>query len=382
MSWAGHGQGPWQPVLELPERVGVVQCSVAPLAKTLVAVATEHSVFVYATHTDGARLALHRVASFLVGARAAALAWSPGAQYGQEDGVVRIELLAAVGDELRLLTATHDATSNAVLGTAGVRIDDVAWCAAPGYERYVAVGCADGVQLWDLEPADGAHAAVRRVLRLGAPVVSVAFHAHVPKLLLAVDASGVGRLVDWPAALDAREAHAVPTHASFADAPAVARHAAQGAAARGHAAWHAQDAEVVCAALGAHWRVWQVPRGGAARVVLQGAVPGGAAPAGAWVAWAPTNARLLAVGARAPCAEGGVQLIDTAFPQSPRTVAVHAQTARVPAAVDVRARGVRGAVRAVAEGVGGLAWLPQRVGGVEVLLVAVGARLVAVPAAT
>ena len=294
-------------------------------------------------------------------------------------------MLAAVGDELRLLTATHDASSSVVLGTAGARIEDVAWCAAPGYEQYVAVGGAEGVQLWDLEPADGARAAVRRVVPCGAPVASVAFQTQVPKLLLVVDASGVGRLLDWPAALAAPAARAVPTHASFADAPAVARHAAQGAAARGHAAWHAQDAEMVCAAFGAHWRVWQVPRGGAARVVLQGAVPGGAQPAGACVAWAPTNARLLAVGARAPCAEGGVQLIDTAFPQSPRTIAVHVQSARVPAAVDVRARGARGArgaARAVAEGVAGLAWLPQRVGGVEVLLVAVGARVVAVPAAT
>lgn len=288
-----------------------------------------------------------------------------------------------MGDELRLLTATHDATSSAVLGTAGARIGDLAWCAAPGYEQYVAVGCDDHtVQLWDLEPAHGGRAAAARVLRVGAPVRTVAFHTHVPKLLLVVDASGVGRLVDWAAALAAPDARALPTSASFADAHAVAQHAAQGAPAAGHAAWHALDADVVGAALGAHWHVWQLgARGGGAHVVLHGAVPGGAQqPGGACLAFAPTNARLLAVGARAPCAEGGVLLIDTAFPQSPRSVAVQVQTARVPAAVDVRggARAARGAARTAAEGVAALAWLPQRVAGTDVLLVAVGARLVAV----
>lgn len=37
-AWGAHTSGPLQPVLELPERVGAVQCSAAPLAKTLVAV--------------------------------------------------------------------------------------------------------------------------------------------------------------------------------------------------------------------------------------------------------------------------------------------------------------------------------------------------------
>lgn len=52
---------------------------------------TEHSVFVYTSCVNETRLSLERVATFLVGAPATALAFSPGAQYGGEDGVQRIE---------------------------------------------------------------------------------------------------------------------------------------------------------------------------------------------------------------------------------------------------------------------------------------------------
>lgn len=52
---------------------------------------TDHSVAVYATHTEDTRLRLAPVASFFVGSAATALAFSPGAQYGNEDGVEKIE---------------------------------------------------------------------------------------------------------------------------------------------------------------------------------------------------------------------------------------------------------------------------------------------------
>lgn len=305
--------------------------------------------------------------------------------------------MIAVADELRLLSATAQETTSTVLGPTHTVVHELAWCSAPGYEQYLAAACEDStVQLWDLEPPSGTPE--RHALRLAAPVQSVAFHVRMPKLLLAFDASGVGRLIDWLASL-APGVHDAQTTLSFSDASALALHATQGVHTPAYAAWQAQDADVIGAVLGARWSVWQVGAQGAhpARAALQGTLGATTVPGRGCFAFAPTNARLFAVStpALSPAllaqagyvsgttggATSAVQLLDTAFPQSPRRLDVHVMTPHVPGAVDLDATGTGGVASApTAHGVTGLDWLPQRVGAYDVLLVAVGTRLVPIPA--
>lgn len=80
--------GAWQPLLALPERIAGVYACHAPLGKRLVAVVSEHSVGVYATHTAGTQLRFAHLVSFFLGGTATALAWSPGAAYEE---TLRIE---------------------------------------------------------------------------------------------------------------------------------------------------------------------------------------------------------------------------------------------------------------------------------------------------
>lgn len=303
--------------------------------------------------------------------------------------------MIAAGDELRLLSHSAHGTSSTVLGTTSARINDMAWCATPGYEQYVACAAQDGaVQLWDLEPTQGTPAC--HTLRLGASIQTVAFHAKVPKLLLAVDASGVGRLIDWLASIS-NGAHEAQTTMAFADPSAVALHAAQGVCTAGRAAWQAQDPDVIGALLGTHWSVWNVGARSAhpTRPLSSGTLAASALPGPGGFAFSPTNSRLFAVYAPAlspalvaqsgagSASHGTVHIYDAAFPQNPRRIEIQSQTPQTPAAVDLATTGTGGGVSTLpsAYSVAGLDWLPQRVGAYDVLLVAIGTRIVPIPAA-
>ncbi|WFD06937.1 hypothetical protein MVES1_002292 [Malassezia vespertilionis] len=381
--------GPWQPVLALPGAVHIVQCCTAPLAKNLVAIATDQSVYAYAIHTNDAHLQLAPVASFFLGAAVYALAWSPGAQYpnAEGEGVCRVELLVATADkQLRLLR--HDAvhgTEMSVLAQSQTPIHDLDWCATPGYEQYVAAAGGayatnlttdDGsLQIWDLEPEHGVPEC--HTMRLGASILSVSFHAKVPKLLLAVDASGVGRLIDWLASISP-ECDDVQTAVTFSDPSALAANVTQGICAMGGAAWQPHDPDVVGALLGTRWCVWNLASHttNPTRPSAHGAFQSGPMPSGGGIRFCPTNARLFAL--HIPAA---VQIFDASFPTSPRAIDVHDQAPfRGSRSVDLHADSTSARSVRQACTVGDVDWAPFRVGGYDVLFVAVGRQVLVVPA--
>ncbi|PKI84173.1 hypothetical protein MVES_002159 [Malassezia vespertilionis] len=323
--------GPWQPVLALPGAVHIVQCCTAPLAKNLVAIATDQSVL----------------------------------------------LVATADKQLRLLR--HDAvhgTEMSVLAQSQTPIHDLDWCATPGYEQYVAAAGDDGsLQIWDLEPEHGVPEC--HTMRLGASILSVSFHAKVPKLLLAVDASGVGRLIDWLASISP-ECDDVQTAVTFSDPSALAANVTQGICAMGGAAWQPHDPDVVGALLGTRWCVWNLASHttNPTRPSAHGAFQSGPMPSGGGIRFCPTNARLFAL--HIPAA---VQIFDASFPTSPRAIDVHDQAPfRGSRSVDLHADSTSARSVRQACTVGDVDWAPFRVGGYDVLFVAVGRQVLVVPA--
>lgn len=276
----------------------------------------------------------------------------------------------------------------------------------PGYEQYVAVAGDDGtLQLWDLEPESGIP--VHTDILFGTSLLSVAFHAQMPKLLYVVDAAGVSRLIDWLASLEG-PAGDVQTMLALAEPTTLAEYATEGVRAVGNGTWQAQDPALIGALLGTRWSVWNT---GAAdsnpsRPVASGEICGAAGalgrmPGGGGFRWCPTNPRLFAVYvpalsasllAQTGCtaeAAGGVQnapalqICDLAFLQSPWAVDVHALAPFSGRAVDMEVVGAEIGVHATlptAHGISDADWMPHRVGAYDVLLVAVGHQLVPVPA--
>ncbi|WFD43500.1 hypothetical protein MPSI1_002162 [Malassezia psittaci] len=401
--------GPWQPVLEVSEQVIGVWCSDAPLAKTILAVATRNTLSIYTSQVSDRRLSFRQINSYLIGSAISALAFSPGSQYGEQDGVHKIEMVIAVGNDIQLVSDSDQGVAVTTVGKIpGTRVVlDIAWSSAPGYEQYLATACSDNsLQLWDLEPAQGG-APVYRTLMVKEPVQTVAFHPRLPKLLLVVDASGTGRFIDWFASF-APGSHKLQTAASFSEAKAVAANFTQGVQSLGQAAWQAQNPDLVGAVFGSRWSIWNVAADNsmAAQLQVSGKTGTHVQPGHGFFAFATTNSRLFSVAnqtlshaqlastrslangldlhSRATAdSDSTIQIIDLAFPQSPRTIAVHNQTAQVPSGVDLDTTGTRQAGAPsvpCAYGIKGIAWLPHRVANYDVLLVAIGARIIAIPA--
>ena len=275
--------GAWQPALELLEPISLVRCCTSPLGRNLCMIVTETAVHVYATSDESPNLSFEPVTSFFLGCRATGASWSPSTQHAST--AWRIEILVATEtNELRLLESVRQgseaSTSNKKLADTYARVTDLAWCASPGYESYAAAACSDGtVRLWDLEGGCRTH-------YLNSAVLSVAFHPKVPKLLLAMESSGVGYLLDWLAS-DGE----VRTAASFHEPITLGAHATQHYEAQGAAAWQAQDADMVGALLGTRWCVWNVHEASvpvASGQLHQPSVHGG-------LRFCPTNSRLFAV---------------------------------------------------------------------------------------
>ena len=362
--------GAWQPALELLEPISLVRCCTSPLGRNLCMIVTETAVHVYATSDESPNLSFEPVTSFFLGCRATGASWSPSTQHAST--AWRIEILVATEtNELRLLESVRQgsevSTSSKKLADTHARVSDLAWCASAGYESYAAAACADGtVRLWDLEGGCRTH-------YLNSAVLSVAFHPKVPKLLLAMESSGVGYLLDWLAS-DGE----LRTAASFHEPVTLGAHATQHYEAQGAAAWQAQDADMVGALLGSRWCVWNVHE--ASVPVASGqlhlpSVHGG-------LRFCPTNSRLFAVFAHGSMSPA-VHIFDSAFPASPRSIDVHAQTPFRPGPVSLDTTGAAGTAATLpsAYGARSIDWMPRRMAAYDVLLVGVGRHLVPIPVA-
>lgn len=395
--------GAWQPALELDEPIVLVRCCMSPMARSLCMFATHTGVHVYAAHTPAhgePSIALEYVTSFFLGSRATAATWSPSTLYTRnESGATswRIEILAATdAGDVRILEALREeggerTTTTRHIASTPAQVLDAAWCTAPNYESYAATACADGTAyVWNLEP-DNVQCTP---LYLDTSVLSVAFHPKVPKLLLTVESSGVGRLIDWLASRDEMR-----TTASFHEPMTLGAHATHKHEAQGAAAWQAQDADMVGALFGTRWCVWNVNASPVPVASGQLALPTSGAVGG--FRFCPTNPRLFAVyvsalphhvraqsgydgtaSAASSASTSAVHVFDSAFPTSPRGVDVHCQTPHTSDSVRLNDTGIASTSTVpTAHGVQSIDWLPRKVGAYDVLLVGVGRRIVPVPVA-
>ena len=96
----------------------------------------------------------------------------------------------------------------------------------------------------------------------------------------------------------------------------------------------------------------------------------------------PTNSRLFAVFAHGSMTPA-VHIFDSAFPASPRSIDVHAQTPFRPGPVSLDTTGVAGTAATLpsAYGAQSIDWMPRRMAAYDVLLVGVGRHLVPIPVA-
>lgn len=350
-------------------------------------------------------LTLKPVTSFFVGSRVQSAAWSPSTTYDtdEEEKEWRLDIVVATDlMELRLLEAygPEGISTQRKLGDTHARINDLAWCPASGYESYVVAGTASGVvQVWILEPEDAAEAdgaASCKLLYLDSSVLSVGFHRRVPKLLFTLESSGVGRMIDWLAS--GEELH---TTATFYEPSALGAHTSQLTEAQGAGAWQSQDSDIVGALLGARWCVWNVSES-TAMTVAAGTLHGGGASAqeAGGLRFCATNSRLFAVytsavpsqvlsrtgfpvaNSRLTSDSAAVYVVDSAFPTSPRPVHVHSQTPVHGGPVQLDGTGCQGqGTLPCAYGASSMDWVAHRIGAYDVLLVAVGRRVIPVPVA-
>ncbi|WFD24175.1 RNA helicase [Malassezia equina] len=213
-------------------------------------------VFEIRGQQDPPALSLQPVTSFFVGSRVRSAAWSPSTAYDtdNEDGNKewRLDIVVATDlKELHLLEAYGPAGSSTQrkLGDTYASVNDLAWCPASGYESFVVAGTATGVvQVWNLEPEEAEStelAASCKSLYLDSAVLSVSFHPRVPKLLFALESSGVGRMIDWLASGDE-----LRTTATFYEPTTLGAHTTQLMEAQGAGAWQSHDSEIVGALLG------------------------------------------------------------------------------------------------------------------------------------
>lgn len=368
---------------------------------------------------EEASLTFVPVTSFFLGCETTAAAWSPGTSYmggikssNEDEKSWRLDVVVATEtNELRLLQAYGPEldTSNRLLGETHGAVTDVAWCPASGYESYVATAGEDGViQLWNLEPQaesefpmeDGAEDAAAaagptcRALYLDCAVLSLSFHPKVPKLLLAIESSGVGHLIDWLASHDE-----VRITASFHDPVTLGMSMTQRMDMQGAGAWQMQDSDIVGALLGPRWGVWNISNGSSAPVA-QGSLRGVDETCHGGFRFCPTNSRLFAIYVSSVpghiLAQSGyttgavskgqtaatVQVFDSAFPATPRALDVYKQAPFQSHKVSLETTGRSSTTTLpAAYGVSSVDWLPRRVGSYDVLLVAVGCQLLPIPAA-
>lgn len=365
-------------------------------------------VFEIRGQQDPPALSLQPVTSFFVGSRVRSAAWSPSTAYDtdNEDGNKewRLDIVVATElKELHLLEAYGPAGSSTQrkLGDTHACVNDLAWCSASGYESFVVAGTTTGVvQVWNLEPEEAESpelAASCKSLYLDSAVLSVSFHPRVPKLLFALESSGVGRMIDWLASGDE-----LRTTATFYEPTTLGAHTTQLIEAQGAGAWQSHDSDIVGALLGSRWCVWNVsesaPMAVASGVMHSGAGAGAHASGG--LRFSATNSRLFALYTSSvpsqvlsrtgfPTSIGqltsdsaAVYVVDSAFPTSPRPIHVHHQTPMQGALVLLDSTGGQGVgTLPCAYGASSMDWMARRVGAYDVLLVAVGPRLIPVPVA-
>ncbi|KAI0303453.1 hypothetical protein B0F90DRAFT_1711156 [Multifurca ochricompacta] len=311
-------------------------------APDLIAIGGESSVSVLLITDTSANL----IASFHIGSRITALAWSPRAVSPSSSDQWLIELTTASSDfGLHLLTKSPDVNEDIFPFGGGLSghhgpVNEMTFCGGPtdDFARYVATVSDDKMlMVWDLHPiinipsallspspsdASGSPSTSRLqptayVISFPHALSSVCAHASTTKDLLVADVRGSLALIDW---------RSDPSHAP-ADAwhhPRVAELAAPRAIAGGagafpaSAAWQQANPDIIGAVHRSRFSLWDLSK-------LQGGKPtlsGASFPEGAHrFRWCPTYPEYFAISTRSPSARGAT-IHPTAFTLAPRPLCV------------------------------------------------------------
>ncbi|KAJ7285567.1 hypothetical protein C8J57DRAFT_1285199 [Mycena rebaudengoi] len=327
---------PNQLFFEFASEVHVLQSAKNEDGADLVAIGGEHSVDILIVGEH----AVKSVASFHIGSRITALAFSPRTISPSFSDDWLIELTAASADfGLHLLTklSTSDETvfafGGGLSGHHG-RVNDMTFCGGRGEDstRYVATVSDDKMlMVWDLYPTQdtasnrssldssrmtGSPSPPPRpqptayVIAFPHPLTTVNSHPSSSKEFLVSDTRGSIFLTDWrsdPDDADFESWRLVELVEPYALAAASMGISVQG----GWAAWRRDNADIVGAVYGSRYSLWDISR-------LQGGKPttGHSFPQGGHrFRWCPTYPEYFAISTQSPVKGATVNIHNTTYTQ-------------------------------------------------------------------
>ncbi|KAJ7109107.1 hypothetical protein C8R44DRAFT_801644 [Mycena epipterygia] len=311
-------------------------------AADLVALGSDHSVEILVV----AERTVKSIATFHIGSRITALAFSPRTVSPSCSDDWLIELTAASADfGLHLLTKlpTYDETvfafGGGLSGHHG-RVNDMTFCGGKGEDstRYVATVSDDKMlMVWDLYPTvdtssraspdssstSGSSSPPPRlqptayVIAFPHPLTTVNSHPSSSKEFLVSDARGSIFLTDWRSDPEDSEFAESWRLVELVEPYALAATSTGLSVQGGWAAWRRDNADIVGAVYGSRYSLWDISR-------LQGGKPtsGNSFPQGGHrFRWCPTFPDYFAISTQSPAKGAVINIHNTTYPQ-PTTMAL------------------------------------------------------------
>ncbi|KAF8590022.1 hypothetical protein K439DRAFT_1628231 [Ramaria rubella] len=338
--------------------ISVLRGCTNPSATDLLAIGGEHAVEVLQIGEDSCT----HLASFNIGARVTAVAWSPRTTSPSQIDAWFLELVVAGEDlNLRLLNKSHDDASDDIFvfggGLSGHRrkVNDLTWCGGFGEDsyRYLASVSDDKILIfWDLTPSTAdapapitpPHSPLRSpsptnrpqplafAVPYAHPLHTVASHPSTSKELVVSDCQGSVFVVDWRVDptmdVEADEQYRGLSVAQLIDPRALAdARTGMQTVWGGAAAWQQQDMNIVGAAYGARWSIWDMRnlQGGKPIATGQGFTHGTHR-----FRWCPTSPHLFALSTHSPLEDAAIHIHNSAYAHStPRRLVLRPRPHRV-----------------------------------------------------
>ncbi|KAJ7687570.1 hypothetical protein B0H14DRAFT_3055284 [Mycena olivaceomarginata] len=307
---------------DLATDIYVLETSKANDAPDLVALGTDHSVqiLLVADHS------VQSIASFHIGSRITALAWSPTTVSPSRSDEWLIELTAATANfGLHLLTKSPASDESVFAFGGGLsghhgRVNDMIFAAAKFYDCYL--------MIWDLYPTQDASnrsspdssrmssptprlQPTAYVIAFPHPLTAVSSHPSSSKEFLVSDTRGSIFLTDWrsdPDESDYESWRLVELIEPYALAATATGISVPGG---GWAAWRGDNADIVGAVYGSRYSLWDISR-------LQGGKPmtGNSFPQGGHrFRWCPTYPEYFAISTQSPAKGAVVNIHNTTYTQ-------------------------------------------------------------------
>ncbi|KAJ7172752.1 hypothetical protein C8R46DRAFT_1087215 [Mycena filopes] len=302
-------------------------------AQDVVALGSDHSVEILVVLENSLKL----VASFHIGSRISALAWSPRTVSPSASDDWLIELTAASADfGLHLLTKVPEREETVYPFGGGLsghhgRVNDMTFCGGKGEDsiRYVATVSDDKMlMVWDLyptldtssgrsSPESGMSASPPRlqptayVIAFPHPLTSVSSHPSSSKAFLVSDTRGSIFLTDWrsdPEDSDYDSWRLVELIEPYALAATSTGISVPG----GWAAWRGDNADIVGAVYGSRYSLWDISR-------LQGGKPmsGNSFPQGGHrFRWCPSYPEYFAISTQSPVKGAALNIHNINYPNA------------------------------------------------------------------